>query len=284
MLGVSRLRRQNSDLWFEAHGGRWFWVVQPTESWLVPELAGNRFEDWEGAAPDELLQELAGIRITRFWTSSKDVRFVIKATRLHRFRTRFRSIFRHTHAEKEWMAARKAYHAGLSTPRPVSIGLYHSGGMVQETIIVTDAIPNSASVKQLLDDEERPSKAFRAWLAPAVGRTLTDLWYDGLHHRQLKASNLVVSGWPESPRLWFVDTKHLSILDHQPTEDDIVRFLAYLHELWKPYLLKRKILRADLLYTLRTVALGMQLDNASLLERIQKRLQDDSWVRPRVIR
>lgn len=269
MLGISRLHRDNPGLWYEAHSSGWSWVAQMSESWLIPELTVRRFSDWFGAADEERLVEIPGVRVTRFWNSSKGKRFVIKTTRLPRFRTRLRAWLRPTHAEKEWYAARSAFDAGLPTPRPVAIGLFRDRGFVRETQFVRDALADCATVTYLLDRLDPSDRSFHTWLAPAAGRLLADLWRSGMHHGGLRPENLLVSGWPEEPRLWFIDVRQIENLGRTPTRQEIVGFLAFTHGLWNRHLRERKILPSEMQYIYRAAALSLRMETESLVNDVQ---------------
>ncbi len=272
MVGTIRIRRQNPDLWYETNPNGWAWVVLPDEASLIPELTQHHFEDWFPSEPDERIHERENVRLIRYWTSSKGNRYVIDATRVKRFRQRFRSLFHTTRAERTWMTALAAVGAGLPVPQPVSLGLHRRGGMVQETLIVYRALPGGAPAVRVLQMKGDEQRRFRRWFAPAVGRLVVQLWRAEMHHRRLNPGNLLVHGWPEKPTLWFVGTKHIDRLTEPPDLEAMARLLADLHDQWFPVLRTGRIRRTDILYALRTVALAVGVEQETLIPAILSHL------------
>jgi hypothetical protein len=101
--------------------------------------------------------------------------------------------------------------AGIDTALPLAL-LERRGGP-SEAWLVTEAIPEAVDLDQLAlihlpGLTPRAAGAVKGRLMPVIIDLLGRLETHRLHHRDLKASNLLITGWdsPEGkPRVWIVD-------------------------------------------------------------------------------
>ncbi|MDB5385832.1 MAG: Mn2+-dependent serine/threonine protein kinase [Planctomycetaceae bacterium] len=143
--------------------------------------------DLDGQSVNWFLKET----ITRSWW----VRFVVQI-----------SEFRSSNA---WKQAREFRAISVSTPRPLALATFTRNGSYHEYFL-TEAISNAITLNQWLG-QCRPtnvdfeSVSQRHWIARELAGQLRRLHQHRLDHRDLKASNILLSEADGRLKLWLID-------------------------------------------------------------------------------
>ncbi len=124
--------------------------------------------------------------------------------------------------------------AGIGTAQPLA--LLESGGRRRETRVVTAFLADAVDLDQValtLMSRLEPGRrrAVKDELIARVADLFARLWARGYYHRDLKASNILVTDWDESPRVWVVDLeglRHRRVPDRRQQRQPLVRLAASL--------------------------------------------------------
>jgi len=125
------------------------------------------------------------------------------------------AMIRASRARKNWDRGAELLAAGIATPRPLA--LLERKGWGSQDWLITEAIEDVVDLDQVAlallprhDDRERAS--VKARLGAEIARLFVALDRAHLHHRDLKASNILLTDWDGSaPRVWLVDLDGLTI-------------------------------------------------------------------------
>jgi lipopolysaccharide heptosyltransferase I len=112
---------------------------------------------------------------------------------------RWASLFRRSRAWRSWWRANEMLVRRLPVPTPVAAVEVRRWGMLQEAYFISAAVPGTRLLEFVRERGFDPEVLWK------LGRELRRLHDLGFHHRDLKASNILVSGGPGNWRLWIVD-------------------------------------------------------------------------------
>jgi len=183
-------------------------------------------------------------------------RLIYKRFNVTRWSDPLAALFRVTPALRSYQLGHSLRWRGLPTPRPLAVWHRQRCGLKQEGYLLTEQLPQSCDLATYLDTlaalpgPERRRRLRR--LIDQVARLLADLHERQLSHRDLKASNLLVSpqtwsichpdrtpmeevngvGQGSNPQVWFIDLVGVSRcgrLGFRRRVRDLMRLSASFH-------------------------------------------------------
>jgi tRNA A-37 threonylcarbamoyl transferase component Bud32 len=152
---------------------------------------------------------------TRFESSGGSFDLIVKQTRPCGFRNRLAGAFRMSREHRSFYRALMLLEAGVNTPLPLA--MLERRSPRPEAWLVTEFVPDLVDLDQvalrLLPQWDR-NRAFtvKTLIVKAIVDLLERLERHGLRHRDLKASNIMLSnaeGAGDPPTIWLVDLEGL---------------------------------------------------------------------------
>lgn len=171
---------------------------QCCQSW-APLLLGSkglRLSDWLANEHVEIIKH--GPHRSVYRVTLHDREFYLKHFRCHTIWDRARHLFRHSQARREWKKAKAVAKHGIATIRPIAWQEEKGRGLVGNSFLVTEAIPDSCSVDEyfrhrlhLLPPEEQGT--IRRRLLVEFARFVAQIHQAGIDHNDLHPGNVVLS-------------------------------------------------------------------------------------------
>ena len=136
---------------------------------------------------------------------------VIKVHAARTPRDRVRSNLHLTRLRRQWRGSARLTRAGFPAVRCRALITGTRDGRRLDALVM-DALPGRTLLEVLADPTPRTVAQDRA-LSEALGGLLNGLWYAGLHSKDLKPSNLLVTNEETAPSLTILDT---DAVGHRP--------------------------------------------------------------------
>ncbi|MCH7849583.1 MAG: hypothetical protein IIB53_14630 [Planctomycetes bacterium] len=125
------------------------------------------------------------------------------------------AMIRASRARKNWDRGAELLAAGIATPQPLA--LLERKGWGGADWLITEAIEDVVDLDQvalalLPRQDDRQRAGVKARLGAEIAKLFVALDRANLHHRDLKASNILLTAWDGStPRVWLVDLDGLTM-------------------------------------------------------------------------
>jgi hypothetical protein len=141
-------------------------------------------------------------------------RVICKCSRPQGAWRRAGAMIRHSRARRNWDRGTELLAAGIATPRPLA--LLERSGWGGEDWLLTEAIEQVVDLDQvalalLPRLRNRALASAKASIGTEIARLLVALDRAHLHHRDLKASNILLTDWDgPGPGVWLADLDGLA--------------------------------------------------------------------------
>jgi len=222
--------------------------VMAQDQGVPPELPSER--DWR-AFLDQVVRKASelddyallkysdnGEVLSARWTwSSGTMPIIAKRSRTHGFRQSIAAMLRPTRARRNFIRASHLLHDGIDTALPFA--LVERGGVAREAWLVSVFVNNLIDLDQIVMTwlpraDARSVRHIKDRLIERVALLFSRLQQAGWYHRDLKASNIMLTNWDrDDARVWLVDLDGLRCgrRHHQIDLRPVVRLAASL----RPY-------------------------------------------------
>lgn len=181
---------------------------------------GLRLEHWKEQGLATLIKQGPGRTIYRVRLPGLDL--YVKHFRATTFVNFLHQLIRQGRAEKEFQLAHLLEECGVATVKPVALGERRRNGMLLESFLLTETIPNGLTLYELIEHcvmNQRmpfpPSRRFH--LTRELARLAALIHQAGIEHRDLHERNIVAQANLEGNyRLFLLDLHELRL--HKPLE------------------------------------------------------------------
>ncbi|QDU62626.1 Lipopolysaccharide core heptose(I) kinase RfaP [Planctomycetes bacterium Pan216] len=179
---------------------------------------GLRLDEWKRQERATLVKSGAGRTIYRVRLPELDL--YVKHFRVTTAFNLVHQVFRQGRAEKEFHLARLLKESGISTIEPVALGERWRNGVLFESYLLSEAIPNGLTLYELIECFIRPGRLdfppeLRIQFAEQIGRLAATIHESGIEHRDLHEKNIIVQKQSsEQYRFFILDLHELKI--HRP--------------------------------------------------------------------
>lgn len=133
----------------------------------------------------------------------------VKVHRYEKPREKIKAVFGDSRARAEWKMGTRMFECGLPVAEPLGLGERRSRGLVSDSILILQAIPQSMSLSRYLHEEfsSEPSSLSEHHneFLKSVGQLVHRIHAAGFWHPDLHTANILVSANVSPPALSLVD-------------------------------------------------------------------------------
>lgn len=140
------------------------------------------------------------------------------------FLSTLKELFRPSRAKRAWINAHNLLMRGIPTPLPLAFGEKEQWGLIQESFLITEKIPEAKASDIFL--KELSGKPFahknlstKNLFLVKLARMIQWMHQTGICHGDLKASNILVTMQDEEPSVMFVDVDGVKIRNKLRVKD-----------------------------------------------------------------
>ncbi len=210
-------------------GGGISWVADDDVRPLLFDAAGLRLASWEARGLATLVKHGAGRTIHR--VRLPGLEFFVKRFRPASLSSLLHNLFRSGRARKEFESAQWLRRRGVPTFRPLALGERRRGGLLVESWLVTEAVPDSVTLFDAIERGLPGGASSRLELARTLGALAARLHEAGAEHRDLHERNIMVRLDADGrPALTLLDLHDLTLrgrTDWPQTCRDLERLARY---------------------------------------------------------
>jgi tRNA A-37 threonylcarbamoyl transferase component Bud32 len=198
------LRHWNAKLWRALGNSRQFHRSRQGEFVVhtVRDMAPSLLEHWRqdldalfDPTQSELLKDSPSSTVAALPTGHIAKRFRVKNAKIT-----YLNLLRPSKAVRSWVYGHSLLSRGLPTPRPVLMAQRYHHGRPAEGYVIFEAIPRAADLATVF---MTASTIEQRCIGEDLARLLRLLHYRGVSHRDLKASNILIS--MHDRQLWLID-------------------------------------------------------------------------------